>query len=268
MNWYYAVAAERKGPVNQTEFDRLVQEGSITAATLVWHEGMADWSAFGAVNPPPITAAPASSVVCSGCRGTFAREDVVSLGGSAYCAACKPAAVQRMQEGLAPDVGGAEAIRNAHLKHEASIKSVGILYYLGGTFLILAGLGGVVVAFAPGSGQSGVGILVSLLFLLLAVCQFIVGRGLRQLRPWARTPTAILSGIGLLGFPLGTLINGYIMYLVLSDKGRKIMSEDYARVVEQTPHIKYKTSIVVWIFLGLLLLLIVVALIGAFASKR
>jgi hypothetical protein len=90
-----------------------------------------------------------------------------------------------------------------------------------------------------------------------------VGTGLRRLKRWARIPVGILSGIGLIGFPLGTIINAYILYLVFGKKGVTVFSDEYRLVIEQTPHIKYKTSIVVWIFLGLVLLLIVAGLVAA-----
>src|SRR4030095_8127226 len=93
--------------------------------------------------------------------------------------------------------------------------------------------------------------------------QLWVGTGLRRLRRWARIPTGILSGIGLLGFPIGTIINGYILYLIFSQKGKVVFSDEYRAVIEQTPHIKYRTSIVVWIVLGLLLLLIAAGIIAA-----
>lgn len=265
MNWYYAVGAERKGPVEQAEFDRLVQQGVIAPESLVWRDGMADWKPLGEVVPPKLTP-PTDGVVCAGCRGIFPRADVISLGGSSYCAACKPAAVQRMQEGLAPGASQAEAIRNEHLKHEASIQSVGILYYLGGTVLALMGLVGALGGLTSGQGEGAGGFVVGFFFLLLGVGQFIVGRGLRKLRPWARTPTTILSCFGLLGFPLGTLINAYILYLVLSAKGRMVLSEEYNQVVAQTPHIKYRTSIVVWIFLGFVVLGL--ALLVFFATAK
>lgn len=268
MNWYYAVGAERKGPVEQAEFDRLIQQGVITSQTLIWREGMADWKPFAEVNPPTAAPPPVDGVVCAGCRGIFSRGEVISLAGSSYCAACKPAAVQRMKEGLVPGASQAEAIRNEHLKHEASVQSVGILYYLGGIFLTLMGVAGMFGAFASGTSGGTIGFVVGLFFLVLAVCQFIVGRGLRKLRPWARTPTAILSGFGLLGFPVGTLINAYILYLVLSAKGRMVLSEEYNQVVAQTPHIKYKTSIVVWIFLALLVGVFVLGIIGLATAKR
>jgi hypothetical protein len=47
----------------------------------------------------------------------------------------------------------------------------------------------------------------------------------------------VLSGIGLLGFPIGTLINGYILYLFLSKKGRTVFAPEYQEVIEATPHV-------------------------------
>jgi len=80
----------------------------------------------------------------------------------------------------------------------------------------------------------------------------IVARGVRKLLPWARTTASVLAGIGLLGFPLGTLINAYILYLLLSKKGKRIFEADYKAIIDATPHVKYRTSIVVWIVLGIL----------------
>jgi hypothetical protein len=42
MTWYYVANNERKGPVEQADFDQLIQQGVITPTTLVWREGMAE----------------------------------------------------------------------------------------------------------------------------------------------------------------------------------------------------------------------------------
>jgi len=62
---------------------------------------------------------------------------------------------------------------------------------------------------------------------------------------------------------VGTLINGYILWLVLSKKGRFILSKDYAAIVAATPHVKYRTSpwILVWIVVGAILLMILIAVL-------
>ena len=147
----------------------------------------------------------------------------------------------------------AEAIRQEHITHEASVRSVGILYLLSAAFAAIAG---VVIAFAGAFGDSNNGLMLGLgsVYVVLAVVSFLLGRGIRQLRPWARTTSIVLSCIGLLGFPVGTLINGYILYLMLSAKGKRIFEPDYADIVAATPHIKYKTSLLVWILLALFLL--------------
>ena len=260
MNWYYVSGNEQKGPVVEADFDRLVQTGDIDNSTLVWREGMADWQAYGEINaagsPPPSIAS--GGVLCSVCQQSFPLDQTIRLDNNFVCAGCKPVALQRLREGVSSN--NAEQIRKEHLKHEASVKSVGILYFLGATFLLIAGVAGLVTA-------DGAEKLFGLVLAALGVLQMWVGIGVRRLKSWARIPTAVLSGIGLLAFPLGTLINGYILYLVLCQKGKIVFSEEYKRVIEQTPHIKYKTSIVVWIFLGLLIVLIGLALIGVLVGR-
>ena len=104
-----------------------------------------------------------------------------------------------------------------------------------------------------------VGILV--LYLAFTAGFFYVGKGLRALNPNVKIPVGILSGIGLLGFPIGTIINGYILYLVLSEKGKMVFSPGYQDIIQQTPHIKYKTSILVSIVVALFIAIVVVGLI-------
>ena len=99
--------------------------------------------------------------------------------------------------------------------------------------------------------------------LAISVFQFSTGLGLRKLKSWARISGIVLSCLGLLGFPIGTLISVYILYLLVSKKGQFVFTDEYQQVMAATPHIKYKTSVVVWIFLGLL---VVLFLIGIFAA--
>jgi hypothetical protein len=148
----------------------------------------------------------------------------------------------------------AEAVRREHIKTEASIKSIGILYYLGGCVLLLAGIGSLastepldaLTRYATAAGLIGLGIV-----------QFIVGTGVRKLKPWSRIGIGFLSSIGLLGFPVGTLINIYILVLTFGKKGKMVFSEAYKEIIAATPHVKYKTSKVVWIILA-----VVIAVIG------
>ncbi|MCZ6895232.1 MAG: hypothetical protein O7H40_14455 [Gammaproteobacteria bacterium] len=165
------------------------------------------------------------------------------------------------------DAGGtlaqAEETRRAHISHEASVRSIGLLYYLSSAsfWVMLA------VMFVGRSdsaqpiGQT-VGLMVVLLAFGIGFC--LVGFGLRKLRGWVRIPTGIASVLGLIAFPLGTLINGYILYLLFSKKGGTVFSVDYAEVIALTPHIKYR-SILAWVALGALVLLIAIGVASQFA---
>ena len=52
----------------------------------------------------------------------------------------------------------------------------------------------------------------SMLYLLFAIGYAVLGWGMWTLREWARVLQIALSAIGLLGFPVGTIICGYIIY--------------------------------------------------------
>lgn len=157
----------------------------------------------------------------------------------------------------------AEAIRREHIKHEASIRSVGILYYLGGVLMALAA-----ILFVFGFASTSIAIGFAGIYAVLALLSLAVGYELRALKPWARIAAIVFAVIGLLGFPLGTLINGYILYLLLSQKGRRIFQPDYLHIVAATPEVKYRTSVIVWIVLGVILLGIIAAITLPYVMGR
>ena len=155
----------------------------------------------------------------------------------------------------------AETTRRKYLNHEASVKSIGSLYLLGAIFLIPAGVVTLVGALSmrrPGGEPAAIAVAlgVSSSYLAVGCLQVATAIGLRRLRPWARIVAIVLSAIGLLVVPFGTIFCAYFLYLLLSQKGIVVFSEEYRTVIDDTPHIKYRTSIVAIIFLFLLLLLL------------
>ena len=155
------------------------------------------------------------------------------------------------------DVGAnpeAEAIRRAHISHEASIKAVGILYYLGGTLMTIIAAASLIGAPRNEPGAAAI----MLLLVAIGAAQLFAGWGVRALRSWGRIAGCVLSAIGLIGFPIGTLINAYILYLFLSKKGRTIFSPEYQDVIAATPHVKHRTPIAVLILLALVIAFIVI----------
>lgn len=154
-----------------------------------------------------------------------------------------------------------EEIRMKHLKHEASVKAVGFLYFLGGVLVCLSLVGVVVALFSasrevPGfAGMGGRELLIVGLLVAVGIGQLIAGWGLRKLRPWAKIAGAVVAVVGLLGWPLGTVISLYVLYVLFCEKGRAVLSPAYQDVIAQTPHLKYRTPLWIWILLILVILL-------------
>lgn len=166
-------------------------------------------------------------------------------------------------EDVVPFAGEADAIRREHIQREAAIRSIGILYYLGGGLLLLAA-----VSFLGGFGGQRLGRVVPVvLSLAFGLGLLFLGRGIRGLRPWARITAIVVAILGLLNPPAGTLINIYILYLLFSEKGRRIFESDYPDIIAATPEVKSRTSIVVWVFLGILVLVLLAIAVPAVSGK-
>lgn len=159
-----------------------------------------------------------------------------------------------------------EELRRDHLRHEIQLKSVGALYYFSGTMLLLSAIVmWLSPEFSTGSGTSLVTFFV--FYFGLSTLVLALGFGLRRLQSWVRIPTTVISAVGLIGFPIGTLINGWILYLLFCAKGRLVLSKPYQAVIAKTPHIKYKRSVGDWIATSILALFLlavaVVIVVGA-----
>lgn len=166
----------------------------------------------------------------------------------------------------------AEATRKRLLKHEAGIKSAGSLFILGALVMglfsfvyIAAGISGLASGAGGDAVPAGFMIGLGLFLLLMSGLQMWVGFGLRACNPQVRIPAIILAALGLLNIPIGTLINGYFLYLFCSSKGSEVLSRNYQQVIAKTPHIKYRTPVVVWV---LLVLLIALAVFGVLALSQ
>ena len=131
MVWYYVKDGARQGPVEEAEFDRLLEQAVISPDTLVWREGMSEWRPYSAVAPAPVpqpapevepridptpapegpsqpaaVAAVASTVsaaavpahYCTQCGRPFPSEDLVRFGTAMVCANCKDIYAQTLRE--------------------------------------------------------------------------------------------------------------------------------------------------------------------------
>ena len=156
-------------------------------------------------------------------------------------------------------MAAAEAIRKVYFRGEAMVRSFGAVYCFAG--IVIGGLVVAVLADSHGHFRNPRDAIIYLaLCPVLAVLAFFVGRGLLALRPWARTMAVLFAFVILLDFPIGTLISGYILYLLLSEKGRRIFRNDYGEIVAATPHIKFKIPLRFLIVLGVFGLLLAAGL--------
>ena len=192
----------------------------------------------------------------------------------------------------------AEVIRRTYLGHEASVKSIGSLYYINAFFALLGmvgyGLGAVGLYNIPMNNSDPTISPQIVLGLSSGFCLFGVvisaglGYGLRNLQQWARWIMIVLMGLSLVllavmvmalavmspaiaagslvGGALPGLFVGYIFYLMASAKGSMVFSTEYSEVIRQTPHVKYKTSIIVKVLLGLLVALILFGVVMGIIS--
>ncbi len=104
-----------------------------------------------------------------------------------------------------------------------------------------------------------------LLALLIASGALALGAGLRRLASWARIPAVIVSvllGVWSIRSIAGPFINGYVIWLMLAAQGRTVMSAEYQRIVDLTPGVKRRFSLIN-AFLILMLVLFIISILAA-----
>lgn len=105
MTWYYAQGDQRQGPISDSELDALIAAGTVNENTLVWKEGMTNWTPLKEARPAgaPSAEVPAGWIKCTSTGRYFPPEEIVYLDGKPYSAAAKGAVLQGvMQTGTLP----------------------------------------------------------------------------------------------------------------------------------------------------------------------
>lgn len=138
MKWHYIEQGQQLGPVTDDQLLELDRNGTISAETLVWHEGMADWkpcrdvrgelkgagpstifvAAASTPNPegatagqptaaagvPPIAGA-GPEAICAECGKIFPIDEMIRHGNVRICSNCKPVFMQKLSEGASLNTG-------------------------------------------------------------------------------------------------------------------------------------------------------------------
>lgn len=102
MQWYYAINGQRLGPVSQAEFEQLASAGTITAATLVWRDGMADWRPYAEAVPAAAEGRSSEddSAVCAVSGRRYPKREMVEYQGQWVSAEHRDEFFQRIREGV------------------------------------------------------------------------------------------------------------------------------------------------------------------------
>jgi hypothetical protein len=101
---------------------------------------------------------------------------------------------------------------------EEHIRSAGAMHCVLGVWPAIAGLH---LYFEPGGGG------IALVMAAVCVSLVSVGIGLFKLHSWVRRPATMLSVVGLLVFPLGTVYWSLLLYRLHSQTGRMVLSREH-----------------------------------------
>ncbi|HET6764946.1 MAG TPA: hypothetical protein VFH27_14780 [Longimicrobiaceae bacterium] len=110
---------------------------------------------------------------------------------------------------------------------DSHVRTLGWIYIASGAlslcaaalvFVVMAGAG-----IASGDRDaalitSGVGVVVAAFLGVMALPSLITGYGLLNFSPWARIAGIVLSVLHLPGFPIGTMIGGYGLWVLLNEE--------------------------------------------------
>lgn len=92
MEWFYANAGNRMGPVSPVQLAGLINDTTIKDDTLVWSHGMTDWL--------PYTQVKGDTAVCAASNGLYWQRDMVPYEGKFISVEHKEAFFQRLREGV------------------------------------------------------------------------------------------------------------------------------------------------------------------------
>lgn len=224
------------GPYSEFDLRSMVQSGLIQPSELGWQEGMADWKPLSTfVSFATLPGSPAAK------SGASAGKKVKS-------------SVKNFFSGP-PSRNNDEGMRQYYRNAETNVRLVGGLYYLSGAIFVIGG------ALTLQQSQkeihpTDVEKITPFVCFAIAVLYFWMGRQLRTLNSAGVIPATIVACLGMLKFPVGTVVNGVVLYVLHCSKGHEVFSEEYHGIVERTPKMNRRTGLLTWIALGLIVMVV------------
>lgn len=111
------------------------------------------------------------------------------------------------------------------------IKIVGWMHLVFGALgvlgaVVLGGFGTIAAVLSGDAGglmAGGIMGLFAIFFGILSLPSLLAGWGLLNYKPWARIVVIVLSVLNLVNIPIGTLIGGYSLWVMLNDETQQIL---------------------------------------------
>jgi len=138
-----------------------------------------------------------------------------------------------------PDVS-----RSEYIVHESKIKTIGLVYLITAPLLLSAVVIGFCTEYREFLNQAytplwGMITLISLFFIIQAYA----GYSLWRLRYRGKPLATVVICIGMVGFPLITMLSIYCAHVLRSKMTKIIFSPEYLRVISATPRYKLKPPV-------------------------
>lgn len=211
---------------------------------------------------------------CPTCGANVMSTSLIRIGKTKTCSSCRAELLQKVSK-----VDSLQ-FRQTHVKHEYTLRSAGWLCYLYGLiFCVMGGCALVLPLYvsAPPIEDlmiKGSLIVVSNLFFTLpsistediqvsagfvslwGLWLFYLGALFRRLDSRLFLVGTVSVTLFLTLFPFGTVASVYLLYLIHSQRGKRVLSSDYQIVRVSTPQIRYRRSLGSWMVLTLCMLLI------------
>lgn len=157
------------------------------------------------------------------------------------------------------------------LKRPGLVTLLAVFHFIGGGLLLLIAIA--IGVAAAGESQPLPLAIVSGLFALFAVLHLFCGFGLMKLKPWGRLLQIGLSVVGLLGFPLGTLISILILVymfrpgiaLLFSGRSPETFTPAESQAVHAQASGESAVTVAVVVVAGLLVFIALAGIVAAIA---
>jgi uncharacterized RDD family membrane protein YckC len=178
MNWFYIDQGKQAGPVNDEQFEEMQRIGEIQPDTMVWHEGMVNWTPFQELKKESLragstgrgkTSDEAKEAVCSECGNIFPIDETIRYRNARVCAKCKPVFLQKLAEGAHIQTGALNYAR-IFTRFAAALLDGLILFGISIVIRVALGMNAIQTQGAPSTG------LLAVQFILMGL-QFAIGIG-------------------------------------------------------------------------------------------